>query len=109
MAEVYSIYNFYELTPEYVAILAVGLDDNSRTKRKLTGQKIKSDTYLLATLCDDLNMLLYGIADPKKRGNPPKSILDRLLGNDDQETSNVFETPDDFRSAWREIVGGKNG
>lgn len=105
-AEVYGIYNLFALQVEYVSILANGLGNDSRTKRKLTGQKLESGTFLLAGIFDKMNDLVYGMSDPSKRGNPPKSILRKLLEDESEDDSEVFDTPDDFRNAWHKIVGG---
>lgn len=109
LAETYHIYNMYDFTPEYIGILVNGLDADSRVNRKIGEQKIKSETYLLAGIFDNVNYLLYGMSDPKKRGNPPDSILKRLLSDEPREKEKVFVTPDDFRETWKKIVGAKHG
>ena len=109
MAEVYHIYNIFDMPPSYIALLANGLGDESRTKRKCSGLKISKEVFLLAGIQDDLNLLIYSMLDPKKRGKPPESVLASLLGEEPKEKEQVYETADDFRKAWKNIVGTKNG
>lgn len=109
MAEVYRIYDIFDMQPLFIAILANGLSDDSRTKRKINGQKLRSDIFLLAGIQDALNYLIYGMADPKKRGNPPDSILNMLLNGKDEEKAQLYESPEDFRLAWKQIIGNSNG
>lgn len=104
-AEVYHIYDIFSFPSEYIAILANGLDSDSRTKRKIGNQKIRSDIYLLSLIADLLNGLIYGLSDPDKRGKLPDSILAKLLDEDLIENSQTFNTPEEFRAAWKEIVG----
>lgn len=108
-AQEYRIYNIKDWPPDYIAILANGLDDNSRTKRKITGEKLPREIYLLAGIQDSLNVLLYAMTDPKKRGKAPESILGRFLDDEPKEKEQTFETPEDFRNTWKNIVGNKHG
>lgn len=108
-AEVYHIYNLYELPPNQVAILACGLSEDSRIMMSLSGSKIDTKTYLLGMAVDALEMLLWAKTDDGQKGkNPPKSVVNALLGIEEEKNANkddvmTFETPEDFL-AYRESL-----
>ena len=63
LAETYNIYNYKDMPPLMVAIFCNGLREDSRIKLKMSGQKVKFDTTLLASIVDRLISLF----EKKKR------------------------------------------
>lgn len=99
-AESYNIYDFYLLPPAKTAVLALGLKDDSRIKKAMTGTKLSTDTYLLAMAVDALNWIVWSkTANAEKGKNMPSSILSALLGETEEHKENdivSFDTPEEF-------------
>lgn len=105
LAETYHIYDYKSLPLSRVAIFAVGLRDDSRIKMKISGMKYPTETLLLASAVDRLSLLAWmNSKDGTKGVNRPKSVLDELLGKEDERDIEAFNTPDDFERRRREII-----
>ena len=76
LAETYHIYNYRGLPASYLAILCLGLRDNSRIKMKITGTKVPLNTTLKILTLDSLNMLRWQIGCAK--GKKPASIYNQV-------------------------------
>lgn len=108
LAETYHILNYKELSPSLVAALCIGLSEESRIKRRISGRKVTIDTMLLASICDSLAFIAWTKTTSAKDGfNKPKRILPTLLGTNQEEDNDVvsFDNEEDFMEAWNEIVG----
>jgi len=102
-AETYQIYDYKRLPVQLVAVLAVGLRDNSRIKMKLSGIHVAPDMLLMTTIVDQLNLLLWTkTKDAAKGRNRPKSILGNFAKSNNAESS--FETGEDFEKARNKIL-----
>lgn len=111
LAEVYGIFDHRALPVSLLATLSVGLRDDSRIKRKISGMKLTRTEMLLAAGVDRLSVLLWLNTDDGRKGeNRPASILDVLMGNetDDKQTEG-FETAEEFEAAWEQITGVSHG
>ena len=90
-----------------VATLLIGLPDDSRVKMALSGSKISVQNMLLARMADDISFMAWAqTKDGQRNRNRPKSILKALLGEDDTEKCESFNTADDFNKRWKELTGG---
>lgn len=114
-AEYYHIFDYRSLEVHLASILAYGLPDFSRIKRKLTGQKHSNDTLLMALIVDDLNLMLWQrTKDGQNNRNRPKSVYQALIGKAEEKDEAIkgFKSADDFEKARAEILarkGEKNG
>lgn len=82
-----------------VATLTLGLADNSRVKKKLSGQKLTLEQAFLALLLDDFNILLW--SKQKHRGPRPKSFYKTLTEEKEpKDELMVFTSAEDFNN-WR--------
>lgn len=107
LASEYQIYKWRELPLSLVTTLAIGLSDNSRIKKKLTGTKVDTNTLLLAMIIDSVNMLIYMNSQDAKDGiNKPKSIANILTGRDQEEPKVGFSTIEEFEKAKKKIIEG---
>ena len=103
MAETYHIYDYKQLRPMLAAILAVGLPDDSRIKRKLSGQKHTTQTVLLACIADSLRFIAWTkTKDAQKNVNRPKSILEELTAEPEQYAS--FDSIEAYEAARKRIM-----
>lgn len=108
LAEVYHITNYRELSPSLVATLVLGLSTNSRTKMKLTGQRLTAEQMLLAMMADSLQFLAWSKTKEAKRGRySKKSILKTLLGEDDDKKDELqpFRTPEELEAYLNGFIG----
>lgn len=80
-AETYHIYDYRALPLHYAATLALGLGSDSRVGRKLSSEKVDTNTLLLATIADRLATLIwFQSEDGRRHRNRPKSLVDALRG-----------------------------
>ena len=101
LAETYQIYNYKKLPPSYIAILAKGLSNDSRIKRKFTGLEV-SEGYLLQSLIfDRLNLLLWILGG----GDEPISLYDLLTSGETPVTQTTgFESGEEFEDKRLELL-----
>ncbi|MDM5146152.1 hypothetical protein ICE98_03289 [Lactococcus lactis] len=59
LAEIYHIYDYKQLSPLKIAVFSIGLNEESRIKMKMSGQKFPINTLLLAGIQDRLSMSLW--------------------------------------------------
>lgn len=104
-AEYYRIYNIYEMDVEYIATLALGLRDNSRTKMKASGLMVDPEVLLLARIADNTTFNLYAkTKDAAKGRNRPKSIVEALVKKE-KNGIRGFETVEAFEAEMRRLHG----
>ena len=111
LAETYGILDWKALPLKTAAALSAGLRDNSRIKMKLSGQKIDSDTALLAAAVDRLTTLVwFKTKDGVSNRNRPESILSRLMEEEQKQKEKdfrTFRTPEEFEAARRRALNGE--
>ena len=102
LAETYHIFNWKELPPSLVATLSIGLDPDSRIKRKISNKTIAFRDMLLALIIDGINTLIWqGTKDGQKNRNKPESLYKRLTEQDNKnkEDLEVFDSIEAYE-AW---------
>lgn len=95
-----------------VATLVFGLRADSRTKMKLSGQKITLEQMLLAQQADILHLLFWAkTKDGQKNRNRPNSILTRLIGLEETKREDLlsFASPAEYESYIKSVRGENNG
>ena len=109
MAEVYGVYDINHYKASYIAILACGLGDNSRIKKKLNGVRASTTDMLLSLLLDGINTLIWLQTEDARTGtNRPKSVYKSIMGIEEvseYESVNI----DEFEAEWQKRGGGKHG
>lgn len=101
LAETYGILNYRELSPYLVATLSLGLSDNSRIKKKMSGQELSLQEMLLALTVDNLQILNWTkTKDAQHNKNKPKSLFKKLMHLDDENKDELlaFETPEEYEA-----------
>lgn len=97
LAETYGILDFNGLSPWLVATLAVGLNDNSRIKKLLSGQKYTIDQMFMMLAIDNLNFLSWTkTKDATKGRGKPKSIYKQLVEKQEKDELLSFSSPEEF-------------
>lgn len=108
MAEYYNIYDYRAHKASYIAKLAYGLRDDSRSKLAHSKYKVPLETMMIAKILDSCSFLVWSKTEDAQHGaNRPESMVKILLGEDKQKTSDVmsFASPDDFEKARAQILG----
>lgn len=113
MAETYGVFDIQALPVSTLAVLAVGLRDNSRIKMRLSGAKVPQTDFLLAAAVDRLSMLLWAkTEDGRNNTNRPPSLVKILSGEyrkEKQDKPMTFSSPVEFEEAWTRITGVRHG
>lgn len=103
LAETYHIYDYRGLLPCMVATLSVGLGDNSRIKKKLSGNQLDTNTLLLGIIADKVSWLVWSqTEDGQKNRNHPKSIVDIMTGKTETKNDEIkaFSSAEEFWAEW---------
>lgn len=70
----------------------------------ISGQTLNLNEFLMATIIDRLNLLLWAkTKDAEKGRNRPKSIIENFTRNNDVSS---FRNKEDFERAKKKILGG---
>ena len=108
MAETYGILNIKGLPVQKLATLVLGLRDNSRMKIMISGTKADTQTILLASILDAVALLVwFGSKDGQNGVNRPKSVLNVIMGREEQGQYKTFATVEDFERYRQEIIERK--
>lgn len=109
-AEYYHIYDMRAFNIRYIAILAVGLRDESRTKIKMNNMKLGMQSLMLAKIADNTSFLVWAkTEDGMNNVNRPPMILQALMKADDPEAAQGFDTVEDFQAEYERRIRSRNG
>lgn len=109
LAETYHIYDYRSLPVALVATFSCGLGENSRIKRKLSGEPVPLDSQLLAIIADCLTWLKWAkTEDGAKNRNAPTSFYNALMGYEQKTKQKdpdvvVFDSSDDLLAELERI------
>lgn len=111
LAETYHILNYRALPPKLVGVLCCGLKEDSRIKMKMSGMKVGTETLLSALMADRLQVLIWQRTEDGAKGrNFPKSIYEKLINPQKEESNNMaFESGADFDEYRNALIGKING
>lgn len=102
-AETYRIIDYKGLPASRAALLAVGLHDDSRIKRKMSGMVVSTEIMLLASIVDRLSLLVWmQTEDAVKKRNRPKSVLDVMCPKEKDSVS--FDSGEDFLKTRQDLI-----
>lgn len=106
LAETYGIFNYRSLPVRLVATLSVGLRADSRIKMIINGYNVPFQTLLLAGVFDKMSWLVWSQSEDGRKGiHYPKSIVNKLMGNDIGSNDSVsFASGEDFHSERERIL-----
>ena len=111
-AEYYGIYDYEQLPVGRAAALAFNLPLQSRTMRRLTGVNYSITDYLLASICDRIDWMMYAQAGGRRKGIPePVSMVSTMTGSQKAEKKKRgdvtgFADPDAFEKRRQQIMKG---
>lgn len=105
MAEFYHIYNYREIKGRNLAIFVCGLRPFSRLMVALSGCPVTQDQIIQASILDRVNFLAWAQTKDGAKGiNKPKSIVDLLMNREENQSSCVFDSAEDFEKARAQII-----
>lgn len=106
LAETYHIFDYKQMPPYKVAIFAIGLNNNSRIKLKMTGSKTPIELTALFGIIDRLDLLMWSKTKDGVKGiNRPKSILSGL-NEENADKISTYASGEDFEKARQKILKG---
>ena len=92
-----------------VATLLFGLSEDSRVKRKVSNNKLSFNQMLLCSIYDSLQFLCWTkTKDAQKNKNRPKSILEKMLGEDKKNKDELqsFATIEEYETYMSRFTRG---
>jgi hypothetical protein len=102
--ETYHVIEFRELPLRRAAVLAAGLREDSRIKRKIGGAAVGTDTALLAMIVDRLSLLFW----MRTGGDRPQMVTELLIPGAKQEADICsFASAEDFEAERSRILRGE--
>lgn len=107
-AEHYHLYSFDSVPLETAAILACGLPADSRTIRKLSGQKFSTDMILKIRLVDAVQSFEHAfvsVHSKKKKIPRPQSLMKMLTKQEDNEIRS-FRSGAEFEMERERLLRG---
>lgn len=107
--ETYQITNWRALPLQTVAVLAIGLSEDSRIKRG--DRRCTMEELLLGMILDRLTGLCYGMTKDAKYGrNKPEPVVPILMGEKKNKNNRgrSFASAEDFEAEWTRITGDKH-
>ena len=100
LAETYSVYDYHALPPKTAAVLALGLPENSRVKRKLSGQDYSFDRRLMMMIYDRVNWLKWSKTRACELGYEPPLPLEQEIRQNmeraEEQQLMGFDDPDEL-------------
>lgn len=104
MAETYGLIDVESIPLRKLARLSAGLREDSRIKKKMSGENISLTEQLLALAVDRLSWLKWSRTKAAQEGqSPPPSIYDILMSmNEPREEQEeiVLTSREDFYKRW---------
>ena len=108
LAETYNIYEYQRLPLQKVAVFVLGLREDSRLMKKISGQQHNTETVLLSGIFDRLSWLTWTKTKDAQKGiNQPKPIMSMFI-NVDKENKG-FESGEDFTKERQRILNEIQG
>ncbi len=106
-AQYYHLYSFDAVSIETAAILACGLPQESRTIRKLTGQRFSTEIILQIGVLDAIKSLEYAYvsAHSKRKLQKPQSLM-KMMNRQDENDIKSFRSGEDFERERERLLRG---
>ena len=103
LAETYTIYDYRSLPVRLVATLSAGLRDNSRIKLLMADSSVSLETYILASIADNLALLRAGFGKSNKE--KPFLFTDAISEKTNKKSVVGFRTASEFEAALARFEG----
>lgn len=108
LAETYHILDFRELPARKVAVLAAGLPEEARIKKRIADVTYTFDQLMQAASFDRLAWLCWAQSKDGKNGvRRPQSMAKKLVESKENKKVVAFRSGKDFKAAYARIVKGR--
>ncbi len=114
LAEAYQIYDYQSLPLQTIAILSIGLRDDSRIKMKMNKVRYTYEQWALTAILDNTNWLVWSKTKEGQRNHKkPERLLEQLMGrkpkNKAKLTTGTFDSIESYRKFIRSKKEASNG
>ena len=101
LASEYHVYDIRSLPARLIATFAVGLGDDSRTKKKMRGINYSREEIMLARIADRLSAIMWAMGLYGSTEQPP-SMVNAMLGEaeDSEDKLMKFSSGAEFLEEW---------
>lgn len=100
LAQYYHILDYSQIKPNILATLVLGLPDDSRIMRKISGAKMSYKDSVLALIFDVLQIIAFNQGH-RKGAKRPESLYKKLTTEEKKKDELMtFDTPEQYE-AWR--------
>lgn len=108
LAEVYHVLDYRALPVRTLAMLAAGLEEDSRIVRAMVGRPVKLTHLLMANAVDKLSMLWWAkTEDGQKNRNRPELLTELLLKKQEEhEEFRGYDTAEELMAIRQRIMEG---
>lgn len=107
LAETYHVLDYRGLSPRLVAVLCIGLSDDSRIKKKLSNRNLSLEELLLAALVDRISLLVWANTKDAQKGiNKPKSIVHLFERQNETKDYQGFDSIEEYEKKRAELLRG---
>lgn len=108
MAETYGIFDYRGVPGVLLGTLVAGLGADSRIGRNELGIACSVEAFFQAVLIDSVNTMAWALSGGKA-SHKPESVAEKMLleprDKDDARDYVVFDSAEDFQTAWNKIIG----
>lgn len=105
LAETYGILDYKQIKPNILAVLVMGLPQDSRIMRKITKAKLGFKDSVLALIFDALQVIAYNQGH-KKGAKRPESLYKKLTTEPKKDEYMTFTSPEEFERWRKEHING---
>lgn len=105
LAETYGILDYHQLKPDILAVLVMGLPQDSRIMRKITKAKLGYLDSVLALIFDALQVIAYNQGH-KKGSKRPESLYKKLTTEEKKDEYMTFSSPESYERWRKEHING---
>lgn len=107
-AETYHLLDFRELPARKAAVLAAGLPEEARIKRRIADVTYTYDQLIKAACFDRLQWLCWARSKEGRKGtNRPPSMAEKLIRKEDKKKVVAFRSGAEMKAAYERIVKGR--
>ena len=106
-AQCYHVLDWRGLPLKTAAVLAAGLPEDARIRKKMSGRTCGIDTLILAQIVDLLRWFQWARTEDGRKGqNHPESLFLKLAEPPaEKKDPGGFRTPEDFMAAYKKATG----
>ncbi|HEN2725924.1 TPA: DUF5361 domain-containing protein [Streptococcus agalactiae] len=106
LAETYHIYDYKQLPPLKVVVFSLGLREESRINRVISGNRVSFERRILAGMFDRLGMLIWMKTTDGQKGKNRPEMVSTMFDNQQKDSEVVsFGSGKDFEETRNNILG----